>query len=238
MKLPSALCCLIALPLFAHEPGRPGSDIAFEKVTLTQDFYSEGACFADFNKDGKFDVASGPFWYPGPDFKTKQEIYPVVPVEKDGVWYAGATSSHQILRARRQARTIARDHGMLTNTLIASSPSLTISIAMAGSMSSCLASPTSMPPGTRIPRTNPVIGNGMSCLTCSITSHLILSISMATARKTSCAVSSTGLALLHLIQRIQQNRGSSPRSRRLAVGTSSRMGLGSAMSMVTARTIC
>jgi hypothetical protein len=48
----------------------------FKKVRLTDQFWAEGAHFADFNRDGKMDVVSGPFWYAGPDFKKRHEIYP------------------------------------------------------------------------------------------------------------------------------------------------------------------
>ncbi|MDA1141980.1 MAG: discoidin domain-containing protein [Planctomycetota bacterium] len=47
----------------------------FEKVQLTEKFYAEGAASGDFNKDGKIDVAIGPFWYEGPEFKNRHEIY-------------------------------------------------------------------------------------------------------------------------------------------------------------------
>jgi len=50
---------------------------SFKKHKLTDKFYSEGAFYGDFNKDGKGDIVSGPFWYAGPDFQTKHEIYPV-----------------------------------------------------------------------------------------------------------------------------------------------------------------
>lgn len=46
---------------------------SFEKIVLNEQFYSEGANFGDFNKDGKMDVVAGPFTYFGPDFKTKKE---------------------------------------------------------------------------------------------------------------------------------------------------------------------
>jgi hypothetical protein len=49
---------------------------AFKKVQLTDKFYCEGAYYADFNRDGKLDVVAGPFWYEGPDFQKKHEIYP------------------------------------------------------------------------------------------------------------------------------------------------------------------
>ncbi len=49
---------------------------AFDKQRLTGEFWSEGAHIGDINKDGKMDVVSGPYWYAGPDFKTRHEIYP------------------------------------------------------------------------------------------------------------------------------------------------------------------
>jgi hypothetical protein len=48
----------------------------FKKIKITDQFWAEGAHYADFNRDGKMDICSGPFWYEGPDFKTRHEIYP------------------------------------------------------------------------------------------------------------------------------------------------------------------
>lgn len=48
----------------------------FKKLQLTDRFYCEGAFYADFNRDGKMDVVSGPFWYEGPDFRKTHEIRP------------------------------------------------------------------------------------------------------------------------------------------------------------------
>ena len=58
-----------------------GDDVGFAKKRLTDVFHSEGAAAGDFNRDGKMDVVSGPFWYEGPDFKAKHpfmkaEAYP------------------------------------------------------------------------------------------------------------------------------------------------------------------
>ncbi len=49
---------------------------SFEKLRLSDKFYAEGAYYADFNKDGKPDVVAGPFWFAGPDFQQKHEIFP------------------------------------------------------------------------------------------------------------------------------------------------------------------
>ena len=49
----------------------------WKKLQLTDKFYCEGAYYADFNKDGKLDIVSGPYWYEGPDFSKKHELRPV-----------------------------------------------------------------------------------------------------------------------------------------------------------------
>src|SRR5258705_108212 len=47
----------------------------FKKTQLSDKFWCEGATFGDFNHDGKADIVSGPYWYEGPDFKKRHEIY-------------------------------------------------------------------------------------------------------------------------------------------------------------------
>lgn len=54
----------------------PAADGGFTKLTLTKEFLAEGADIGDFNKDGIKDVAAGPYWWQGPDFKTKHEYAP------------------------------------------------------------------------------------------------------------------------------------------------------------------
>lgn len=48
----------------------------WQKLRLTDEFWGEGAHVADINRDGKLDVVSGPYWYAGPDFKTRHEYAP------------------------------------------------------------------------------------------------------------------------------------------------------------------
>lgn len=50
--------------------------VTFERIVLSEHFYSEGADFADFNADGHNDIVSGPFWYEGPDFRTRHRYMP------------------------------------------------------------------------------------------------------------------------------------------------------------------
>jgi len=47
----------------------------FTKVQLNKDFTSESIYYGDFNRDGKPDIVSGPYWYEGPDFKNRHEIF-------------------------------------------------------------------------------------------------------------------------------------------------------------------
>src|SRR2546430_16331932 len=48
----------------------------FKRIQLNDQFWSEGANFADLNNDGVNDLISGPWWYEGPDFKKRHEFYP------------------------------------------------------------------------------------------------------------------------------------------------------------------
>ncbi len=56
----------------------------FQRQQLTNIYYSEGANAGDINGDGKPDVVYGPYWFEGPDFKIKHEIYPAKPQNMNG----------------------------------------------------------------------------------------------------------------------------------------------------------
>lgn len=47
----------------------------FGRQVLSDKFFAEGAAVGDFNKDGKKDVVSGPFWYAAPAFTEQHAIY-------------------------------------------------------------------------------------------------------------------------------------------------------------------
>ena len=49
---------------------------SFERQTLSTEYFCEGAGFGDVSHDGKPDIVAGPYWYAGPDFKARHEIYP------------------------------------------------------------------------------------------------------------------------------------------------------------------
>ncbi|MCX6905218.1 MAG: VCBS repeat-containing protein, partial [Verrucomicrobia bacterium] len=63
-------------PAAVAKPATPPQRDAFQKVRLSDQFYTEGACYGDFNRDGKMDIVAGPFWFEGPDFQKRHEYRP------------------------------------------------------------------------------------------------------------------------------------------------------------------
>ncbi len=59
-------------------------DVKWKTIQLTNEFHAEGAACGDFNKDGKKDVAYGPYWWEGPDFQKKHTIYDGKPFDPRG----------------------------------------------------------------------------------------------------------------------------------------------------------
>jgi hypothetical protein len=66
-----ALAGLSVAPLAAAELTVP----AFRKQHLDVYYWSEGAAFGDLNRDGKPDAVYGPYWWEGPEFTRRHEIY-------------------------------------------------------------------------------------------------------------------------------------------------------------------
>lgn len=56
----------------------------FERQQLTDVYFSEGANFGDINHDGKPDVVHGPYWWAGPEFTKRHEIFPAKPQNRNG----------------------------------------------------------------------------------------------------------------------------------------------------------
>lgn len=64
--------------------------VGWRKIRLTPFFWSEAPAVGDFNRDGKPDVALGPYWFEGPKFKKRHLIYPdteTFKVERGGKKY-------------------------------------------------------------------------------------------------------------------------------------------------------
>lgn len=77
MLLPSLTLLLAGLrvPLLAEDYTLH----SFERRQLTDVYFSEGANAGDLNGDKIPDVVYGPYWFSGPDYKTKYELYAPVP---------------------------------------------------------------------------------------------------------------------------------------------------------------
>lgn len=82
----------------APPPARAGSQPdervlhTFRKISLDDRFHAEGSSFGDLNRDGVPDLVAGPFWYEGPDYRTRHEYYP--PREFDPEKYSDNFFAH------------------------------------------------------------------------------------------------------------------------------------------------
>lgn len=56
---------------------------SFDRIVLTDVYYSEGASAGDINNDGVVDIVHGPYWFAGPDYKEAHEIYPAKPQDRE-----------------------------------------------------------------------------------------------------------------------------------------------------------
>src|SRR5258708_31509242 len=75
IRLPIVLPVIARLVMTASAQ-QPVPTGEFTKIQLTDQFWAEGATYGDFNHDGKMDVAYGPYWWEGPDFKVRHTFYP------------------------------------------------------------------------------------------------------------------------------------------------------------------
>jgi len=79
----AAIAGLIILAIgFTKAPSLAAADDAEPKQViwktdqLDSTFFAEGATAGDLDADGQADVVSGPYWFAGPDFKSRFTIYP------------------------------------------------------------------------------------------------------------------------------------------------------------------
>lgn len=75
MNLPRILLTLL-VPATLPALGAERVLHTFKKLHLDKYYWSEGANFGDLNRDGHPDAISGPYWWEGPDFTIRHEIYP------------------------------------------------------------------------------------------------------------------------------------------------------------------
>lgn len=82
MNLLQSLNKIFALAALALSPFALAQDHtlhSFDRKQLSDTYFSEGAAVADINKDGHPDIIYGPYWYEGPTFEKRHEIYPPKP---------------------------------------------------------------------------------------------------------------------------------------------------------------
>jgi len=75
---------VIALATWSGVANAAEGEVAFEKIQLTGTFHAEGSGIGDFNRDGHGDAVYGPYWYEGPGFTTRHEIYPPEDFDPNG----------------------------------------------------------------------------------------------------------------------------------------------------------
>lgn len=78
LPLTVALSSLCMVPVW----GANQSLHQFERKHLEPYYWSEGAALGDLNRDGTPDAVSGPYWWEGPEFSERHEIYPATQTTK------------------------------------------------------------------------------------------------------------------------------------------------------------
>ena len=81
MKLRPLVLALAVSPALALAAAEPTLH-SFKKQQLDKHYWSEGAMLGDLNRDGKPDAISGPYWWEGPAFTKRHEIYPATRTTK------------------------------------------------------------------------------------------------------------------------------------------------------------
>lgn len=97
-RLPLAAFCLLSVPAGAAQPTLH----TFKKQHLEPHYWSEGAALGDLNRDGKPDAVYGPYWWEGPEFEKRHEIY-------------APTKTTTVKNADGTTRTFAGWHGGMGN---------------------------------------------------------------------------------------------------------------------------
>ena len=91
------LIALLTIGLLCSAQDTPLAAPKWKKLHLTPEFWAEGACVGDVNRDGSNDILCGPFWYEGPRFEKRHSIYPATAVFAA----PGAGAQEKIIRGFR-----------------------------------------------------------------------------------------------------------------------------------------
>jgi hypothetical protein len=67
---------LILIVFLALSCSLKAEEVVWQKIALTDQYYSDGVNAGDFNRDGDVDVVAGPYWYAGPEFTEAVAFYP------------------------------------------------------------------------------------------------------------------------------------------------------------------
>jgi hypothetical protein len=79
-----AVLVSVAVSVTAIHSAEPETPHNFQRQQLTDVYFSEGVGVGDLNGDDKPDVVYGPYWFEGPDFTARHEIYPPQPQNREG----------------------------------------------------------------------------------------------------------------------------------------------------------
>src|SRR5882757_702667 len=79
-RMAVTFCAMLvaAMSMSMEVHAQPGDYLihTFRKIHLTDEYWSDGVAVGDIDHDGHMDVIVPPFWYSGPDFKTRHTFYP------------------------------------------------------------------------------------------------------------------------------------------------------------------
>lgn len=75
MNKPRTIALLLTFTAFSVFTRSVESAPSWKTTQLHDKFFAEGAAFGDIDGDGKGDIVSGPYWFKGPSFEERFEIY-------------------------------------------------------------------------------------------------------------------------------------------------------------------